>query len=83
LQNSQPVTCKEMGQRSFSLPLGPLGVNCLASNRTEDHALMDTLMAQEGPEGFAAAWFRAHNFEEEARYVETHQTLSCGPTRDR
>jgi type IV secretion system protein VirB4 len=67
-----------MGQRSFSLPLGPLGVNCLASNRAEDHALMDTLMAQEGPEGFAAAWFRAHGFTEEARYVERYHTLALG-----
>jgi type IV secretion system protein TrbE len=40
--------CKEMGQRMFSLPLGPLGVNCFASNRAEDHALMDDLLAQEG-----------------------------------
>jgi type IV secretion system protein VirB4 len=70
--------CKELGQRSFSLPLGPLGVNCFASNRAEDHALMDTLMAQEGPEGFAAAWLRAHHFEEEAQYVATHHTLSFG-----
>jgi type IV secretory pathway VirB4 component len=70
--------CKELGQRSFSLPLGPLGVNCFASNRAEDHALMDALIAKEGPEGFAPAWFRAHNFAEEARYVEEHHRLSLG-----
>jgi type IV secretion system protein VirB4 len=71
--------CKEMGQRSFSLPLGPLGVNCFASNRAEDHALMDDLLAKEGLEGFAPAWFRVHGFEEEACYVETHQALTLGP----
>jgi type IV secretion system protein VirB4 len=70
--------CKELGQRSFSLPLGPFDVCCYASNRAEDHALMDRLLAQEGPEGFAAAWFRTHNFTEEASYVDTHQTLSRG-----
>jgi type IV secretion system protein TrbE len=74
--------CKELGQRSFSLPLGPLGVNCFASNRAEDHALMDALLATEGPEGFAAAWLRAHGFEEEASYVETSQTSSFGPARN-
>jgi hypothetical protein len=34
---------------------------------------MDTLLAQDGPDGFAAAWLRAHHFSEEATYVETHQ----------
>ena len=34
---------------------------------------MDTLLAQEGREGFAAAWLRAQHFPEEARYVETFQ----------
>jgi type IV secretion system protein VirB4 len=70
--------CKELGQRSFSLPLGPLGVNCFASNRVEDHTLMDALLAQEGPEGFAAAWFRHHGFQKEASYVEEHGTVSLG-----
>jgi type IV secretion system protein TrbE len=65
--------CKEMGQRTFRLPLGPLGVSCLASNRAEDHALMDTLMAQEGREGFAAAFLRHHGFTKEADYVEASQ----------
>jgi hypothetical protein len=36
---------------------------------------MDTLLAQEGREGFAAAWLRAHHFTKEAHDVEqqTHQ----------
>jgi hypothetical protein len=67
-----------MGQRSFSLPLGPLGVHCLASNRAADHAMMDTILAREGLEGFAPAWFRAHGFEEEAQYVERYHTLTLG-----
>ena len=62
--------CKELGQRSFSMPLGPLGVECLASNTVEDHVLMDALLAQEGIEGFAARWLDVHGFHEEAQYVE-------------
>ena len=63
--------CKEMGQRPLSLPHGPLAVNCFASNTAEDHRDMNDILAQEGPERFAPAWFRRHGFEEEARYVET------------
>ena len=48
--------CKELGQRTFSLPLGPLGVRCFASNRVEDHARMEAILAQEGTGGFAAGW---------------------------
>src|SRR5215471_10662557 len=59
--------CTELGQRLFHLPLGPLALACLARNRAEDHALMDRLLAEEGREGFAAAWFRTHGFAEEAR----------------
>ena len=66
--------CKEMGQRSFSLPLGPLGLACLARNTADDHALMDALVAKEGVEGFAARWLEVHGFHEEARYVETQQS---------
>jgi type IV secretion system protein VirB4 len=62
--------CTELGQRLFHLPLGPLALACVAQNRAEDHALMDMLLAQEGREGFAAAWLRAHHFSEEATYVD-------------
>jgi type IV secretion system protein VirB4 len=63
--------CRETGQRLFHLPLDPMMLACVARNRAEDHDLMDRLLVQDGPEGFAAAWFRAHNFLEEATYVET------------
>ena len=46
---------RSWGSARFSLPLGPLGLACLARNTADDHALMDALLAQEGPEGFAAA----------------------------
>ena len=62
--------CKEMGQRSFSLPLGPRGLLAMARNSIEDHCLMDTLVAQEGIEGFPAAWYRYHGDEEAATVLE-------------
>ena len=65
--------CKELGQRSFSLPLGPLALACLARNRVEDHELMDRIMVEEGRAAFPAAWLRAHGFTKEANYVETRQ----------
>src|SRR5215471_6777683 len=61
--------CTELGQRLFHLPLGELALACLARNTAKDHALMDTVLAQEGQEGFAAAWLRANGFEKEATYV--------------
>ncbi len=63
--------CSELGQRLFHLPLSPLSLACLARNRAEDHALMDTLLAQEGQEGFAAAWLRTQGFTKEADDVQT------------
>ena len=85
--------CRELGQRLFHLPLGPLALACLARNDAEDHALMDALLATEGREGFAAAWLRHHSYEKEADDVALHQqrfapytpasTHACGAaTRD-
>jgi len=71
--------CTELGQRLFALPLGPLALTCLAQNRKEDHDLIDELLAQEGREGFAAAWLRAHHYTKEAQYVEAHQHHTTGP----
>ena len=65
--------CTELGQRLFHLPLGPLGLACLARNSAEDHALMETILVHEGREGFAAAWLRAQGYAQEAQDVEAHQ----------
>ena len=72
--------CTELGQRLFHLPLGQLALACLARNRAEDHALMETIMATEGREGFAAAWLRAQGFAKEATYVEDGQRRTPVPT---
>jgi len=74
--------CRETGQRLFHVPLDPLTLDCVARNRAEDHALMDRLLAQEGPEGFAAAWLRANNSEEEATYVEQYGQRQTGAGAD-
>jgi type IV secretory pathway VirB4 component len=71
--------CTELGQRLFALPLDPMTLACVARNRAEDHALMDTLLAREGREGFAAAWLRAQGFPEEATYVEEYQLHAAVP----
>ncbi len=69
--------CTELGQRLFHLPLHDIALACLARNTAADHALMDALLAQEGREGFAAAWLRGNGFMKEATYVnDWHQRTS-------
>src|SRR5713101_7902596 len=65
--------CTELGQRLFHVPIGRLALACLAQNRADDHALMDTILAREGRAGFAAAWLLAHGYEKETEYVEKQQ----------
>jgi len=74
--------CTELGQRLFALPLGPRTLACVARNSADDHALMETLLAREGRDGFAAAWLRAHGFAEEARYVEERQQVQVAAGDD-
>ena len=62
--------CKELGQRTFSLPLGPRGLLAMARIQRRRSRLMDALMAREGPEGFAAAWYRYLGDEEAATVLE-------------
>jgi type IV secretion system protein VirB4 len=61
---------EEAGERLFSLAHGPFTLDCIARNSAEDHALMDELLAKEGREGFPAAWFRAHGWDDAAHKVE-------------
>lgn len=74
-------TCSELGQRLFHLPLGPLALACLARNRAEDHVAMDRIMAQEGRQGFAAAWLEHAGFPTEAATLRTHETRREEPCR--
>ena len=66
-------SCVEMGKRLFHLPLSPFVLDCVARNTEADHALMDTLLRQEGREGFAAAWFRHHGYHAAAEEVATRK----------
>jgi hypothetical protein len=59
-------SCRELGQRLFHLKLSPFILDCLARNTEADHARMDMLLAQEGREGFARAWFAHHDYHEAA-----------------
>ena len=61
---------RELGQQLISLPLPEPVLACLARNSAADHVLMDRLLGEEGPEGFAAAWLRACGQEEGATFVE-------------
>jgi type IV secretion system protein VirB4 len=57
---------EELGMRRLEMQHGPFVLDCIARNSADDHALMDRLYAQEGPEGFAAAWFRETGHPEAA-----------------
>ena len=60
--------CKELGQRTFSLPLGPRGLAGMARN-TRRRSLLSWMRSWhgKGPEGFAAAWYRYHGDDEAAQ----------------
>jgi len=70
------MTRTEVGQRSFALPHSKMTLDCLARNSADDHEVMNRLLAQEGREGFAAAWLRSQGYEEEAKDVEAWGSLS-------
>jgi type IV secretory pathway VirB4 component len=70
---------EELGRRSFSLPFGPFELDCLARNSAEDHELCDKILAQEGPEGFTAAYLRHRGWEEEAYAVQHWQCRQDTP----
>ena len=59
-----------LGKRPFSLQLSPLLLAMFARNTADDHAAMDTILAEHGREGFAAAWLMAQGFPEAATQIE-------------
>jgi type IV secretory pathway VirB4 component len=58
-----------LGKRLFHLYLSEFLMCMLSRNRQEDHEAMDELLAQEGREGFAPAWFRKEGFPEAAATI--------------
>jgi type IV secretion system protein TrbE len=73
-----------VGKRLYSLHLSPLLLAILARNTAEDHELMDRILAREGREGFAPAWFRARGFPEAATQIQEDlsHALQMAPARD-
>jgi type IV secretion system protein VirB4 len=63
-------SCELLGKRLFSLGLSPFLLDCLARNSVSDHQLMDTLLAREGREGFAAAWFKEKGHAEASEFCQ-------------
>ena len=59
-------SCREIGKRLFHLRFSPFILDCISRNTTQDHALIDEILAREGPEGFAGGWFLHHGYHEEA-----------------
>jgi len=50
------------GCRLFELGLGPAALAFVAASRPEDHVQMSRVLAEAGPEGFAAAWLDLRGF---------------------
>jgi type IV secretion system protein VirB4 len=58
------------GNRLFELGLGPVALAAVGSASPADQALIDRLLAQVGPEGFAAAYYRAHGLGEVGDFLD-------------
>jgi type IV secretion/conjugal transfer VirB4 family ATPase len=57
------------GSRLFELGLGPVALACVAAASPGDQQLIDRLLAEVGPAGFAPAWFTAQGLPEVAEFV--------------
>lgn len=61
----------ELGKRRFQLNLGGLlSVFCGSRNSPQDQVEIDAMLAQHGPQGFAAARLRAHGYPDAAAQLE-------------
>jgi len=50
----------------FELGLGPAALAFVGASRPEDHTLMDRVLAEHGPNGFAEAWLALRGQREAA-----------------
>ncbi len=57
------------GARLFELGLGPAALAFVAASRPEDHALIDHVLEQNGPDAFASAWLEARGLRDAADAV--------------
>jgi type IV secretory pathway VirB4 component len=67
------MTVRGHGQQVVSLPHPPEVLACIARNSKADHVRMDQIMADVGPEGFAAAWFAAEGMPEAVDFFAKFQ----------
>ncbi|MBN9164395.1 MAG: hypothetical protein J0I07_25755, partial [Myxococcales bacterium] len=51
------------GNRLFELGLGPIALTFCGASDPESQTLIDRLLAEHGPDGFAEAYLRAKNLE--------------------
>ena len=49
------------GNRLFELGLGPIALAFCGASSKQDHALIDHVLAEHGPDGFAAAYLKERN----------------------
>ncbi len=52
-----------LGNRLFDLQLGEVALAFVAASSPRDHAAIDAVLAQPGPERFASAWLRARGLD--------------------
>jgi len=64
------------GCRLFELGLGPAALAFVGASRPEDHTLMDRVLAEHGPNGFAEAWLALRGQREAADAVRRFRARS-------
>jgi type IV secretory pathway VirB4 component len=58
------------GNRLFELDLGPVALAAVGSAGPADQALIDRVLSQVGPDGFAAAFYRAKGLAEVGAFLD-------------
>jgi type IV secretion system protein TrbE len=71
------------GKRAFSLQLSPLLLAMFARNTAPDHDLMDTILAEHGPEHFATHWLTAQGFPDAAASLMEDSGYATSALADR
>ncbi len=65
-----------LGNRLFDLGLGPVALAFVAASSPRDHAAIDRVLAEHGPERFATAWLTALGLDWAAELAQPSISLS-------
>jgi len=65
-----------LGNRLFDLGLGPVALAFVAASSPRDHAAIDRVLAEHGPERFATAWLTALGLDWAAELAQPSVSLS-------